>query len=203
TSFRSMGSPSPVYTVDIQTGECTAVAQIEDRNIRQAELSADGKTLIYRKLGLGTVTPFFARNIETGSENELFQFEGPQLVFWSLSLDGKEVVYSIREGEAGTPFLLKIMSVETGESRTLVQDAGLFPVWSIDGRDVFFTRLNELWRISAEGGEPQKLLEWKEMIMAPCIHPDGQRVAFHSGGFVSEMWVMENFLPTAVAAAGR
>ena len=81
---------------------------------------------------------------------------------------------------------------------------GYFPVWSSDGRDVFFTRkLNELWRVSASGSEPRKILEWKEMIMAPRIHPDGQRIAFHSGGYVSEMWVMENFLPTAIASAGK
>jgi Tol biopolymer transport system component len=203
TSFRSMGSPSFVYTIDIQTGEYTALAQIEERNIRQAELSADGKTLIYLKRGLGNVTPIIARDIETGSEKEIFQLEGSSLAFWSLSPDGKEVAYSIREGEAGTPFVLKIMSVETGESRTLVEDMGFFPAWSIDGRDVFFTRLNELWRVSASGSEPRKLLEWKEMIMIPCIHPDGQHIAFHSGGYVSEMWVMENFLPRAFAAAGK
>ena len=42
----------------------------------------------------------------------------------------------------------------------------------------------------------------KEMIWAPRMHPDGQRLAFHSGGYVSEMWVMENFLPEAVAVGG-
>jgi tricorn protease-like protein len=67
-----------------------------------------------------------------------------------------------------------------------------------------FTRnLNELWCISAEEGEPQKLFEWKEMIMAPRIHPDGQRIAFHSGGYVSEMWVMENFLSEEMVAVRK
>jgi len=201
--FRSMDSPSIIYKLDIQTGEYTPLAQIEGRHLRQAELFADGKTLIYRKLGLGTVTPLIIRDIETGSEKEL-QFAGTSFAFWSLSPDGKEVAYSIREGGAGSTFVLKIVSIETGESRTLVEDAGFFPVWSSDGRDVLFTRnVNELWRVSAEGGEPHKLFEWKEMIMAPRIHPDGQRIAFHSGGYVSEMWVMENFLPTTVAAARK
>ncbi|UCE50047.1 MAG: PD40 domain-containing protein, partial [Phycisphaerales bacterium] len=201
TFFRYMGPPSIIYTVDIQTGEYTALAQIEDRHIRQAELSADGKTLIYRKLGLGTVTPLIIRDMETGSEREL-QFAGTSLAFWSLSPDGKEVAFSIRE--VASPYVLKIFSLETDESRTLVEDVGYFPVWSSDGRDVFFTRrVNELWCVSATGSEPRKLLEWKEMIMAPRIHPDGQRIAFHSGGYVSEMWVMENFLPTRVASAVR
>ncbi|MHC4325573.1 MAG: TolB family protein, partial [Planctomycetota bacterium] len=61
----------------------------------------------------------------------------------------------------------------------------------------------ELWMVSAEGGEPRKLWEWNEMLWGPRIHPDGQRLAFFSGGYMSEMWVMENFLPTTVAVTRK
>ncbi len=200
-------SPSRVYKVDIETGTYTLVVSSEQRAVRQAELSVDGKTLVYRIRGSGNATWLIARNIETGEEKEILNITdvmgATSLAFWSLSPDGKKVAYSIREGEAGTPFVLKIMSMETGESRTLVEDGGLFPVWSSDGRDVFFTRLNEFWRVSASGSEPRKILEWKEMIMAPRINPNGQRIAFHSGGYVSEMWVMENFLPKETVTAQR
>jgi Tol biopolymer transport system component/beta-lactamase regulating signal transducer with metallopeptidase domain len=201
-------SPSKVYTVDIETGIYAPVVSSEQQAIRQAELSADGKMLVYRIRGSGNATRLIARNIETGTEKEILNIgdvmSANSLAFWSLSPDGREVAYSIREGEAGKPFVLKIMSMETGESRTLMAEMILFLLWSPDGRDVLFTRkLNELWRISAEGGKPQKLFEWKEMIMAPCIHPDGQRIAFFSGGYVSEMWVMENFLPEETVTARR
>jgi Tol biopolymer transport system component/beta-lactamase regulating signal transducer with metallopeptidase domain len=201
-------SPSRVYKVDIETGTYTLVVSSEQRAIRQAELSADGKTLVYRIRGSGNATRLIVRNIETGDEKEILDIgdvmSANSLAFWSLSPDGKEVAYSIREGEAGKPFVLKIMSMETGESRTLMAEMVLFLLWSPDGRDVLFTRnLNELWCISAEEGEPQKLFEWKEMIMAPRIHPDGQRIAFHSGGYVSEMWVMENFLSEEMVAVRK
>jgi len=57
--------------------------------------------------------------------------------------------------------------------------------------------------VSARGGEAQKLWEWeqRQILRSPRIHPDGQRVAFFSGGYVSEMWGMENFLPKIVAIA--
>jgi Tol biopolymer transport system component len=206
TFFRSMDSPSIIYKLDIQTGEHTALVQKGERNLRHAELSTDGRTLVYRIGGLGQASRLIKRDMETGNEKEVFKkevFEGAQLAFWSLSPDGKEVAYSIRE-DVNRFFVLKIISIETGESRTLVEDLGFFPAWSSDGRDVFFTRnVNELWRVSAEGGKPEKLFEWKEMIIAPRIHPDGQRIAFHSGGYVSEMWVMENFLPETVAVTRK
>jgi hypothetical protein len=27
------------------------------------------------------------------------------------------------------------------------------------------------------------------------VHPDGQRIAFDAGGYSSEVWLLENFLP--------
>jgi len=65
----------------------------------------------------------------------------------------------------------------------------LFPKWLMGGKG------GELWRISAEGGEPQKLWEWKKGFFAPRVHPDGQRIVFYTHSYTSEVWVMENFLP--------
>ena len=84
--------------------------------------------------------------------------------------------------------------------------------WTQDGQQVLFRRhpdtnrqdlKEELWRISVEGGEPQKL----ELEMDPLrhlrIHPDGKRIAFNSGRFQAEVWVMKNFLPKAEVQAAR
>ena len=76
--------------------------------------------------------------------------------------------------------------------------------WTRDGSSLLFVKdLAELWCVSAKGGEPRRLWKWKQMIWGPRIHPDGQRIAFFSGGNVSEMWVMENFLPTTVAVTRK
>jgi Tol biopolymer transport system component len=52
-----------------------------------------------------------------------------------------------------------------------------------------------LWRISPEGGEPQKLWQSDKKNFGLSIHPDGQQIAFSTSEKYLEIWVMENFLP--------
>jgi len=84
--------------------------------------------------------------------------------------------------------------------------------WTADGKYILFLREKsnkddpkwELCRISAEGGEPQKLgLEvTRSGFYSPSVHPDGQYIAFQSTTHApAEVWVMENFLPVDVASA--
>ena len=86
--------------------------------------------------------------------------------------------------------------------------------WTVDGKYILFTRrqtMNDkqetkhaLWRISAEGGEPQELNLALSSIMGLEAHPDGQHLAFHSTGLTMKspaVWVMENFLPPAASDA--
>jgi Tol biopolymer transport system component/beta-lactamase regulating signal transducer with metallopeptidase domain len=207
TNF-SWNSPSMVYKVDVETSTYIPVVSSEQRSIRQAELSADGKTLAYRIRGSGNATWLIARNIETGTEKELLQIgdvmDATSLALWSLSPNGKQVALSIRQDKVDQPHVLKVVTIETGESKTLVAEMGLFLLWSSDGHDLLFTKNGtELWRVAANGGKPQRIWEWKEIIWGPRIHPDGQHLAFFSGGYVSEMWVMENFLPEGMVAARR
>jgi Tol biopolymer transport system component len=203
---------SAVYRLDIQSGEYTELVrsiQSEGQKIKQAELSADGKTLVYRIRGRGTVNRLMVKDMQTGDEKELLQTEGSTVLAfaagWALSTDGKKIAFSIREG-TDSPYVLKIISVETGN----IKDTGINDVWQItwadDGDHFVFTKtknLKELWTVPIEQGEPEKIMEWNEMLLCPTIHPDGHRIAFFSGGYVSEMWVMKNFLPSAVAAAGK
>lgn len=56
----------------------------------------------------------------------------------------------------------------------------------------------DLYRISADSGEPQKLDLTMARFRHFSVHPDGQRIAFSSMGENppdSQVWVMENFLP--------
>jgi Tol biopolymer transport system component len=193
---------SVVYRLDIQSGGHAALVRLpqsEGQKIKQAELSSDGKTLAYRIRGRGTANCLMAKDMLTGREKELLKTEGSTVLAfaagWALSPDGKNIAFAIREG-ADSPYVLKIISVETGD----IKGTGIDGVWQIawtdDGRHLVFTKnLKELWTVPIEQGEPKKLLGWNEMLLFPSIHPDGQRIAFFSGGYVSEMWTMENFLP--------
>ncbi len=73
-----------------------------------------------------------------------------------------------------------------------------------DGRQLLFTTVTwpsrepAVWRVSAEGGEAQKLELDLDVLRGGVlrVHPDGRQLVFTSGQpFNLEMWVMENFLP--------
>ena len=51
----------------------------------------------------------------------------------------------------------------------------------------------ELWRIPAEGGQPEKL--GLEGALSVRVHPDGRQIAFVRSERRAEIWKMENFLP--------
>jgi len=53
----------------------------------------------------------------------------------------------------------------------------------------------ELWRISLEGGKPEKVGLAMKRLRELRVHPDGRQIVFAAGGRKTEVWVMENFLP--------
>ena len=120
--------------------------------------------------------------------------------------------------------MIKVLPTEGGEPRTLLEGKDLNLrdtesfygpfVWTPDGRYVLFITgsdeqpdsMVQLWRISAEGGILQKLLEEREMlrplkVFPLSLHPDGRRIAFQKGKYGhKDFWVMENFLPTSTSS---
>jgi len=79
------------------------------------------------------------------------------------------------------------------------------PAWSADGRYIYFSKLQkspgammDLYRVSVDGGEAQKIDLAMGRIRHLSVHPDGSRIAYSSMGAnpeQSQVWVMENFLP--------
>jgi Tol biopolymer transport system component len=195
------GALSNVYKVNVQTGQYVALIDTDRENVRQAELSADGRMLVYRTRGGGNYNRLIMRDLETGHEKELLAMEDgwAALTFgngWTLLPDGKHVALSIRDDSPGSGYLLQTMSVETGETKTIVPDSVGCLTSVNKGLDLLFVRRGkELWRVSAEGSQPQKVWESEQGIGYPRMHPDGKHLAFVSGISMSEMWLMENFLP--------
>ena len=82
--------------------------------------------------------------------------------------------------------------------------------WTPDGRYVVFTkgkgsqargpRTVQVWRVAAEGGEPQRLELNADEMWWLRVHPDGNRVAYGTSKTDTEIWVMENFLPKPSAS---
>ena len=81
--------------------------------------------------------------------------------------------------------------------------AGL--AWTRGDRDLLFARGHwgdmALWRVSSQGGKPEKLDFATPFIQSLAVHPDGRRIAFAAGyPQKSDVWVMKNFLPTLTSA---
>ncbi|MCK4758466.1 MAG: hypothetical protein KAT69_00380, partial [Candidatus Aminicenantes bacterium] len=66
--------------------------------------------------------------------------------------------------------------------------------------EIFFTKwvkdkkIHQLWRVSLEDGEPQRIELSMRGMRKLCVHPDGKRVAFSASYRETEVWVMENLL---------
>ena len=111
--------------------------------------------------------------------------------------------------------VLKVMPAAGGEPRELLRvhrpdffNFGNYSAlaWTTDGRELIFGKRTaasgtsvELWRISAEGGEPQSLGLAMIQLSHLRVHPDGRRIVFDARepppADPGQVWVMENFLP--------
>jgi len=145
------------------------------------------------------------RDLETGREKELYRagsssFIGPNV---DVSPDGRQVALHVLSPKQ--PELLMVIPTSGGEARKLLE---VHPpeliqsiTWTPDSRYILFAEgraltdepKNDLWRIRAEGGTPEKLN--LAMLREVRFHPDGRHIAFTAGQNKSEVWVMENFLP--------
>ena len=167
-------------------------------------LSRDGKRIFYDLDDLsGPTFRIMSYNIETKQKKELIR--GPkQIIEYDISPDGQWLAF--KEAEDGLA-CLKLMPSEGGEKRILLklgEDEGINGVtWSPDSRFIYCSKWEKgsskdgdysLLRISAEGGTPEKF-DLTMNMGDLSISPDGGKMVFGTWRVVTEVWVMENFLP--------
>lgn len=193
-----------VYKIDVQDGHVTELVQFPplqeysrdnwSRSI--ADWSHDGKTVFYVNRG-----KILMRELESSHEKQLYQNNNLARLL-DLSPDGKRLVFGIDNVEEETWTIL-ILPVSGGEPMELCKFQGLQSLsiitWTPDGEYLLFPeRVKEgadLWRLSPDGGEPEKLSHSDKRYSGLSIHPDGQQIAFSTIDHNEEIWVMENFLP--------
>jgi hypothetical protein len=87
----------------------------------------------------------------------------------------------------------------------------VFISWTPDGRGVLVRKMlieggaqSELWLVPIDGAPPRKL-DFDANQGPPyaqgeiTLHPDGRQLAYDSGKWTGEVWVLENFLPALKA----
>jgi Tol biopolymer transport system component len=199
-----------IYLVDAETGNLTPIVQDESKKEggKYAPpvwpvFSNDGKQIYY--IGGPSIV---VHNLETHGERELYR-TNTYILRLALSPDGRRLAF-LEAARALRPTVVKTISTSGGEPSELYTlkkgkrfSWGVGLSWTPDGAHVVVgapdapDQPDELWMIPAEGGEPRKL-ELGVKVSHLSLHPDGRRIAFTrpEPGGGSEVWVMENFLPT-------
>ena len=204
------GKGENLIRIDVQTGQVTSLMPVMAApSFPRFELSPDGNRIFYVKSPANPDVKgesLVARDLRSGQEREIIEKRG--LLSAAVSPDGQRLL--IQVGGDNSEVLL-IMPAAGGEARELVRvevekEVPFWgsPSWTPDGRYVSFMKgvkgkdmLWQLWRVAAEGGEPQKLglTVVGRLLAGPRLHPDGRRLAISSFKPNLEVWVMENFLP--------
>lgn len=178
------------------------------------------------------VAAVMEHDLASGTEREIFRKTGPSpwnpgWMFVESSPDGRSVAAVFNEAWPGGnigKWSLLVASVAGGEPRELMRGEARGAdvlMWAPDGRAVFVTairagaegdRQRDVWRVPIDGSAPQKLDLDLSSLGRPFnsdqrmhVHPDGRRVAFAAAepAKADEVWVLENFLPSATPARRR
>jgi Tol biopolymer transport system component len=133
---------------------------------------------------------------------------------FSVSPDESRLAFTYQESpENGGDYSLMVMSTAGGEPHALLhfERGSSWPqdiLWGPDGGHIYYVRFGGgdeyvgLWRIPAEGGQPERL-DWYDEVRPRGMRfrPDGRRVALNRGDYGSEVWVMEDFLPATTGTS--
>ena len=197
-----------LYSIDVQTGKTDLIVKCKyaEEHIPEMDVFPDGKKIVYvksikTKVGEGETKSMRVLDIQTGEEKEIYRKEkSGQPKHVALSPDGKWIAFE----DYTPPWTLNVIQATGGEPRELLRmKSGEDPIsfdWAPNSREIFFTKwvkdkkINQLWRVSLEDGEPQRIELSMRGMRGLCVHPDGKRVTFSASYRETEVWVMENLL---------
>jgi Tol biopolymer transport system component len=195
---------SGLFTVDAGSGEVRLIV----KDGHDPVWLPDGTSIVYRAGENNNADEISVRvrSLETGEEREIRHGPAQNL---TLSPDGRLLAFVAPRAGGGTA--IHVMPPAGGSARELLgdvawQDPGdsrVFLTWLPDSRHLLFTRNDRLWSLPVEGGEPRSL--GVSMKGRPTIQlsPDGKRLAFTAGEKTTDVWVMENVLPSPRAVRAR
>ncbi|MDP2996238.1 MAG: tetratricopeptide repeat protein [Bryobacterales bacterium] len=201
------------HRIDLETGQITRVMHLgPGERISGFVYGPDGKHFFARgntKTGLSQIV---VRDLKSGEERELYRFPTPERgIGLALSPDSRRLSF-VNSGW-GTVRSLKIMPASGGDAsevwsfgETKQGVPGVDHAWTPDGRYILFSAPDpsdlpvwNLWRVSLEGGKPEKMgLQRRWGIWDLTVRPDGRQLTFagrEGASTDSELWVLENFLP--------
>jgi len=194
-----------LYRIDVESGEASPVVEFPPDPRWWMGVggiwTADGEGIVYVHQGR-----LLLRDIASSQDRELYRHPYLPSRLLTLSPDGTTLLFAIAESTEGSGAYVtgggKIMSLSLTEGAvrelvTLEQSGTVRSIeWTPDGLDVLFMQVHEqstdLWRVSADGGEPRKVWNRPERLGSFALHPAGDRIAYTSSENEAEIWVIAN-----------
>ena len=210
------GRGESLARIDVQTGRVSFLMPLPAGvGFPSFEYAPDGSRIFYKKPADpagGRGPRLVVRDLRSGEETTVVEKQG--FFQAALSPDGRRLAMA---GGENRHFIYAVVPATGGEARELLRidpekevPFGGCPWWSPDGSYIYFLKGVRgktpdewhLWRVPAEGGEPQQTgLTVGRQVGGLRMHPDGRRLATTDFKVNLEMWVMENFVPKAPAAS--
>lgn len=197
-----------VFRVDAQTGAVVPViVPTPERPSYEGFFWSPNEKRIYYHSQKGTI---YERDLASGKEREVIRGHyGPI----SLSPDGRWIATAKWDASTKSQTVV-LIPVEGGEPRELLRVSNPQWInntsmpWTPDAKGLLVRKMlvaggkmSELWLVPVDNAPPRKLNFDVNRVMpyAPGkirLHPDGRQLAYVFGETSSEVWVLENFLPT-------
>jgi tricorn protease-like protein len=188
--------------VDSETGATSPVVREGASTYRGLEgVWADGGNAIFYIRD----DAIHLRELSSGADRELYR--GAGLRELALSHDGQWLAFVSTSSDRDALLACRIAPGSSGDPRQLasVPKGGFSGVeWTRDDSHLLVSTASKpvagLWRVSLEGGKPERLPIALDRQGGIRLHPDGRRVAFTRGAIHSEVWKMDL---TSLLAPGR
>jgi Tol biopolymer transport system component len=195
-----------IFKIDVQSGGAAVLIDGEGLG-NGPQWSVDGKKVYFIRSGIT-----YERDLASGTERRLY--DGPVSSY--RSPDGKYILTKRTDAATKTSTLI-LIPLAGGPPRELLRltEPEVFApqeMFTPDSSGVIVTKRigsrRELWLLPIAVGSPRKLDIDPDIWLdgnsgggdlSFSLSPDGRHVAFQMGKAVSEVWVLENFLPKSSA----
>ncbi len=201
--MKTKGYKGGFYTVDVKTGKAKEVCLLTDFDFKPSEddalpvsgheWSRDGKSIYF----LFHKDRIFKYNLATGEENIICRQPGLERFIFDISLNRKKLLFAASDPKEEKSRLYTI-PVNGGDANEICQIQSInystTAFWDKIGKYIYFTETDDgttLWRVSAEGGTPEKVWQTDKRAEMFSIHPSGKQIAYSVRERTTQVKVIE------------